>query len=96
MCLLESVKRKSGEGCGGGQAWTAYDFVNQHFPGSRAFGSYSNGQENCVSGGQNNSCNGDAGNNDGWNTDGYYGVCAPQNFFMEADDGEAFANVCGQ
>jgi hypothetical protein len=95
MCGDHWQPGKDGQGCGGNGSYTAYDFVNQHFPGSAAFGAYSQGRENCVRGGQNNSCNGDVGNQDDWNTNGNYGVCAPQNFFMAAQDGEAWANVCG-
>ncbi len=95
MCGDDWQPGRTGEGCGNGGSYTAYDMVNQFFKGSAAIGSYSANQYNCVSGGQNGNCNGDAGNSPNQSMNGYYAFCTPKNFFKAANDGNAFAQVCG-
>jgi hypothetical protein len=87
---------RSGEGCGGGTAYTGYDIVNQFFKGSQSIGGYTKNAYDCVSGGLNGACNGDVGNQPGTNMNGFYAFCAPKNFYINPPDGPDFANVCGQ
>ena len=86
---------RDGGSCGGGTAYTAYDMVNAFFKGSEGMGSWNKQAFDCVSGGLNNQCNGDVGNGANTNMNGKYAFCAPKNYYT-ANDGPAFANVCGQ
>jgi len=95
MCGDDWQPGRSGEGCGGAGAYTAYDLVNQDFAGATATGSHSRDQFNCVQGGLNNQCTGDVGINPDSNIGGTYVFCTPKNYFTAAEDGAAFAQVCG-
>jgi hypothetical protein len=94
MCGDDWQPGRSGEGCGGAGSYASYDLVNEHFPGNQAIGGYNTNQFTCVRGGSGD-CRGDAGVNPNSNVDGNYAFCSPQNYFTEAEDGPAFAPVCG-
>ncbi len=95
MCGDDWQPGRTGEGCGNAGSYTAYDMVNELFPGQTAIGSYSVDQFNCVSGGANNQCVGDSGWSPWDDQNGKYAFCAPKNYFREAVDGPEFAQVCG-
>jgi hypothetical protein len=95
MCGDDWQPGRTGEGCGNAGAYTAYDLVNQQFPGSQAIGGYSAGQYDCVSGGAGMSCVSDSGNGPASIMNGSYAFCSPKNYFTAAVDGPAFAQVCG-
>ena len=95
MCGDDWQPGRTGEGCGGAGAYTAYDLVNERFGGAAAIGGYSTGEFNCVLGGANNQCRGDSGRSPDSNINGNYAFCSPQNYFTAADDGPDFAQVCG-
>ena len=95
MCGDDWQPGRTGEGCGGAGAYTAYDIVNQHFKGSAAIGGYSQNAYDCVGGGANNACNGDSGYSPASNINGFYAFCSPKNYFKAAQDGPAFGQVCG-
>ena len=95
MCGDDWQPGRSGEGCGGNGAYTAYDLVNQEFGGAAATGSHSTNRFDCVQGGRNNQCRGDVGIAPESEIGDTYVFCTPQNYFTAADDGPAFAQVCG-
>ena len=95
MCGDDWQPGRTGEGCGGAGAYTAYDLVNQDFGGGNAAGSYSAGSFNCVWGGAGNQCTGDSGLDADGSIAGRHVFCTPKNYFTAAEDGPEFAQVCG-
>ena len=94
MCGDDWQPGRTGEGCGGHNSYTAYDLVNQYFPGNAAIGGYTANAFDCVGGGG-GGCTGDGGYAPNQTMNGYYAFCTPKNFFKVVPDGQAFAQVCG-
>jgi len=95
MCGDDWNTGRFGTGCGGADAYTAYDFVGEFFPAETAAGSWNVGMDSCVYQCQGAlQCTSDCGSNATYDLVGYIAVCAPQDYYTVADD-PAFAQVCG-